>query len=90
MGRASSRVRKSSDVEASAGALLAVNVPVRGYTIDMDRPVQVQPNAEMEVSFEATPETPPRLKRSLLWAGGLFVLVLALLAADARARRTTA
>jgi len=72
--------------EAAAGSRmqLMISVPLRGRVIDLHRPLQVKPNAKMEVFFTAEPETPARVKMSWWWAGGIFVVLLLLFTAGQR------
>lgn len=69
--------------ESAAGAAvqIAVSMPLRGQIVEFDRPVQVKPNSDMRVSFDADPIVPPNVKKDWAWMAGLFAcLFLVLLA----------
>jgi hypothetical protein len=74
-------VIEAQEAAAGSGVQIAVSMPLRGRVLEFDRPVQVKPNSEMAVSFEATKAVTPRTKRDWAWAVGFFAAVLAVLVA---------
>ncbi|HOX06921.1 MAG TPA: hypothetical protein PK280_11005 [Planctomycetota bacterium] len=74
-------VIEAQEAAAGSGVQIAVSMPLRGRVLEFDRPVQVKPNSEMAVSFEASKTMPSRAKRDWAWGAGLFAAILALVAA---------
>ncbi len=69
--------------EAAAGSAvqIAVSVPLRGQIVEFDRPLQVKPNSDMLVSFDADPAVPSSVKKDWTWTIGLFVCLFFVLLA---------
>lgn len=60
--------------EAAAGSRvqLLIELPERGKMIEFTRPLLVEPDSPMEVSFDAAPLLSRRLPQGWLWTAGLF------------------
>jgi len=74
--------------EAAEGSLaqLQITMPLRGQVLRFDSPLQVEPAAEMSVSFSAQRHTIGRLDPSVGYGLGLFVGLLIVSAALGLAR----
>ncbi|MBT3380153.1 MAG: hypothetical protein HN742_35675 [Lentisphaerae bacterium] len=72
--------------EAAAGVALQLMVkpPLHGRTLVFRRALQVEPDAEMKVSFRAAPKRAQSLLAGLPWAGGAFVVLLLVLTLPGR------
>jgi hypothetical protein len=61
---------------AEASAQLIINMPLRGRKVEFYRDLQVKPGSPMSVSYQAKSAADDELAPSLLWAAGLFGLLL--------------
>ena len=81
--------------EAAAGqsTQLMIDMPLQGRVLEFNRPLQVNPNAEMTVRFTADAKWPETVTQRGAWAGGAFgitavlFVIIALLAAHWRQMR---
>jgi hypothetical protein len=75
--------------EAAAGATvqLHVSMPLRGRVLAFERRLQVEPDALMQIGFEATPIVSAGIPRAYIAAAALFVALLLLLLATGRVVR---
>jgi hypothetical protein len=87
LDRITTRLIQMQEMAAGSRAQLTINVPLRGRQIELQRVLQVKPNSDMLVSFDASREVPPRTRKSATWAAGLAVGLFVLLAADRRLAR---
>jgi hypothetical protein len=68
--------------EAAAGTSvpLVIAMPLRGRVLEFGRAIQVEPNAEMTVIFDADPPGVAGFDPDTLWTAVVFVALLVLLA----------
>jgi len=61
--------------QAAAGscAQLVIELPQRGRMLEFSRPLLVEPDSPLELSFDAGRSFARRVPRGLLWAFGLFL-----------------
>jgi hypothetical protein len=69
-------VIEAQEAAAGSGVQIAVSMPLRGKIVEFDRPVQVKPNSEMVVTFEARPAAAAGSRREWAALGGLFAALL--------------
>jgi hypothetical protein len=70
---------ETQDAAAGGAAQIAISMPLRGLIIEFDRPLQVKPNTEMQVSFIRSQQLNSRIMDNRLWTAGLFACLLGLL-----------
>lgn len=63
---------EAQEQAAGATVALSVHLPLRGRAIEFRRPVQIEPDSPMHVTFEAEAQSSGRAGGNLLAAGGLF------------------
>ncbi|QNN22960.1 hypothetical protein HED60_12005 [Planctomycetales bacterium ZRK34] len=75
--------------EAAAGAVvpLEIHLPTRGRVVAFERPLQVQPDSEMAVRFDAEPIIEPAKRSSGIAFAGLFAGLCLLMTVAPRAVR---
>ena len=63
---------EAQEQAAGATVALSVHLPLRGRALEFRRPVQIEPDSPMHVTFEAETQSTGRAGGNLLAAGGLF------------------
>ena len=69
----SRRMIETQEAAAGSRVQLLVELPQRGRVLEFTRPLLVQPDSPLELSFDAEPPLTQRLPRGWLWTLGLFL-----------------
>ncbi len=74
--RITARIIAAQDAAAGLAVPLTVNLPARGRVLQFTRPLQVKPDSEMTVSFEAKRNMPAEVTSAAMSGGVLFIAML--------------
>lgn len=80
LGLIAGRLMKQQERAAGFARALKVHLDGHGQLVRLSGAIQVKPNAEMAVSFEAAKKRPDRDWASPAWAAGIFVVLAGILA----------
>lgn len=88
--RISERIIGVQETAAGAVVPLEIHLPTRGRVVAFERPLQVQPDSEMAVRFDAEPVMAPAKRSSAIAFAGLFAGLCLLMTLAPRAARKLA
>ncbi|MCK5805733.1 MAG: hypothetical protein KAI66_23075, partial [Lentisphaeria bacterium] len=78
------RMIKIQEAAAGVALQLMIKPPLNGRTLEFRRALQVKPDAEMNVSFQATPKQSQSRAVGVRWAVAVFMIVLLMLTVPTR------
>ncbi len=74
-----SQLIETQEAAAAASVPLVIAMPLRGHVIEFGRAIQVEPNADMTVTFDADPPGVAGVSPTAAWTAGLFLVLLLIL-----------